>query len=127
MDHDQVEALGLSYRLLRRVAMWGRIQQPGSRYKSGRVGQPSWIPERPNLACGLITRTSTSIKVVIGRRIEEQGFHRVHEHPLHRLYERLVRLYKRWRGGSITKLFLIAGVRSGLATQSYACYRNDLS
>src|SRR5258707_14893474 len=126
MDHDQVEALGLSYRLLRRVAMWGRIQQPGSRYKSGRVGQPGWIPERPNLACGLITRTSTSVKVVIGRRIEEQGFHRVHAHQLHCLSERLVRLYKRWRGGSITKGFFIAWGSFGLATQTFACYWDGL-
>src|SRR5262252_3991996 len=56
-------------------AMRGSIEQPGFRYHSGRIRKPYRIPVRFDFACGRPSRTSTSIKSLEGRGIQQQSFH----------------------------------------------------
>src|SRR5216683_917496 len=100
MDHDEVIWLGLSHGLLGRVTMWRGIEQASSGHQTGRVSQPGGIPEGPDLARRLVARTRTPVEVVVGRRVQEHGFHRVHWQQLRRLSERLVQLYKPPPAGS---------------------------
>src|SRR5215471_19634564 len=94
-DH-QVEGLGFVDGLLDRVSMWRGIQQTGPRYHPGRVCKPRGVPKRPNLAGSLIARTRPAVEVVIGRRVQEQGLHEIHDIGVSRWPVRVVSqaLYK---------------------------------
>src|ERR1700674_1509745 len=54
------------------------VEQPRSRNHPGRIGEPGRIPERPDLAGGLVARARTPIEVIVGGRIEKKRLHHVH-------------------------------------------------
>src|SRR4030081_1345801 len=54
------------------------------------VGEPGRIPERPDLAGGLIARAGASIEVIVGGRIQEKRLHHIHAQVTPRQPVRLV-------------------------------------
>ena len=103
VEHHEVVVLGFVDRALEVVTVRRSVEQARSRNHPGRVGQPGRIPERPDLARGLVARPRTTVKVLIGRRIQEKRLHHVHILVVSTsLSDWLVRLYKPRRAQAIT-------------------------
>ena len=52
-----------------------RVDQLAVGEEGRRLGEPSRVPERADLALGLIARTGAAVEAVEGRRVQEQGLH----------------------------------------------------
>src|SRR5207248_5551660 len=52
-----------------------RVNQLAVGQEGRRLSQPSRVPERADLALGLIARTGAAVEAVEGRRVQEQGLH----------------------------------------------------
>ena len=52
-----------------------RVDEPAFGHQGRRLGEPSRIPERADLAARLIARAGAAIKAVEGRRMQKQGLH----------------------------------------------------
>src|SRR5438309_1227223 len=103
MNYDKIIILCLGYGLFRCVLVRRGIQQPRAGNHPGWIGQPGGIPEGPDLTRRLVARTRTAVEVIIGWRIEEQGFHHVHRRALPSLSSWLVFMmnyYKRPKSGA---------------------------
>ena len=78
MYDDEVVILRFIDSLLDGVVVRGRIEQARAGNHAGGIREPGRIPKRPDLAGGLISRTRASIEILVGRRVEEHGLHKVH-------------------------------------------------
>src|ERR1700736_1992309 len=103
MQHHEIVVPGFFDRPFEVVAMGRSVEQARSWNHPGRIGEPGRIPERPDLAGGLVARARTSIEVVIGGRIEKKRLHHVHILVVSaNLSDWLVRLYKPQRAQART-------------------------
>src|SRR5438046_2711854 len=117
MDHDQVVIFRLRDRAGEVVIMGRRIEQARAWNHAGGIRQPGRIPERPDLAGGLVSGTGAAVEIVVGGRIEEESLHVIHSRS-GRLSAWLVirRRYKAKVGAATDSI----GIRDKAATASSA-------
>ncbi|CAM2845564.1 hypothetical protein BUGL105410_06085 [Burkholderia gladioli] len=72
MDDHQLVVGGDLQRLRHRQIVGGRVEHAAAGHQGGGLGQPGGIPERADLALGLVARAGAAIEAVIGRRLQEQ-------------------------------------------------------
>ncbi len=74
VDDDQFIVSGDIQRLLHGQAVGRCVEHPAARHQRGGLRQPGRVPERLDLALGLIARARAAVEAVEGRGLEEKGF-----------------------------------------------------
>ena len=75
MEHRQLVFPGDRQDLIELEPRRRSVDQLAVGQEGRRLGEPGRVPERADLAFGLIARTGAAVEAVEGRRVQEEGLH----------------------------------------------------